>query len=206
MESKQHWENVFSTKSPNEVSWTQVYPKTSMDYLEALQLPKTANIIDVGGGDSNLVDALLENGYENIWVLDISATALEKAKKRLGDKAINVHWIVSDITEFETDVRFDFWHDRAVFHFLTNDTEADNYINTIQQYLTPQGILIMGTFSQNGPTKCSGIEIKQYSETTITERLQKFFQKIKCITEDHHTPFNTIQNFIFCSFSKLQNK
>ena len=113
--NKSHWENVFATKNPNEVSWTQTYPTTSMKYFESLQLSKSANIIDIGGGDSNLVDALLENGYENIWVLDISEFALERAKKRLGKKANKVHWIVSDITEFETNIKFDFWHDRAVF-------------------------------------------------------------------------------------------
>ena len=139
MENKQHWENVFSTKTQNEVSWTQVYPKTSMDYLEALQLPKTANIIDVGGGDSNLVDALLEKGYKNIWVLDISATALEKAKKRLGDKAKNIHWIVSDITEFETNIKFDFWHDRAVFHFLTDETSISKYVEIVSNAVSANG-------------------------------------------------------------------
>ena len=105
--NKSHWENVFATKNPNEVSWTQTYPTTSMKYIESLQLSKSANIIDIGGGDSNLVDALLENGYENIWVLDISEFALERAKKRLGKKANKVHWIVSDITEFETNIKFD---------------------------------------------------------------------------------------------------
>jgi 2-polyprenyl-3-methyl-5-hydroxy-6-metoxy-1,4-benzoquinol methylase len=203
MESKQHWENVFSTKSPNEVSWTQVYPKTSMDYLEALQLPKTANIIDVGGGDSNLVDALLENGYENIWVLDISATALEKAKKRLGDKAINVHWIVSDITEFETDVRFDFWHDRAVFHFLTDETSISKYVEIVSNAVATNGHFLLGTFSENGALKCSGLDITQYSELSMKETFVKSFEALKCFTEDHITPFNTIQNFQFCGFKKL---
>lgn len=124
-QNKQHWENVFITKSPNEVSWTQDHPTTSMNYLENLNLPKTANIIDVGGGDSNLIDALLEKGYQNIWVLDISEAALERAKKRLGEKADKVHWIVSDITEFKTAVKFVFWHDRAVFHFLTNQISIE---------------------------------------------------------------------------------
>lgn len=124
-QNKQHWENVFITKSPNEVSWTQDHPTTSMNYLENLNLPKTANIIDVGGGDSNLIDALLEKGYQNIWVLDISEAALERAKKRLGEKADKVHWIVSDIIEFKTAVKFVFWHDRAVFHFLTNQISIE---------------------------------------------------------------------------------
>ena len=203
MENKQHWENVFSTKSPNEVSWTQVYPKTSMDYLEALQLPKTANIIDVGGGDSNLVDALLEKGYKNIWVLDISATALEKAKKRLGDKAKNIHWIVSDITEFETNIKFNFWHDRAVFHFLTDETSISKYVEIVSNAVSANGNFLLGTFSKDGALKCSGLEIKQYSEVSMKETFSDSFEAVKCFTEDHITPFNTIQNFQFCGFKKL---
>ena len=203
MENKQHWENVFSTKSPNEVSWTQVYPKTSMDYLEALQLPKTANIIDVGGGDSNLVDALLEKGYKNIWVLDISATALEKAKKRLGDKAKNIHWIVSDITEFETNIKFDFWHDRAVFHFLTDETSISKYVEIVSNAVSANGNFLLGTFSKDGALKCSGLEIKQYSENAMKQTFSENFQAVKCFTENHTTPFNTIQNFQFCGFKKL---
>jgi len=203
MENKQHWENVFSTKTQNEVSWTQVYPKTSMDYLEALQLPKTANIIDVGGGDSNLVDALLEKGYKNIWVLDISATALEKAKKRLGDKAKNIHWIVSDITEFETNIKFDFWHDRAVFHFLTDEISISKYVEIVSNAVSANGNFLLGTFSKDGALKCSGLEIKQYSEVSMKETFSDSFEAVKCFTEDHITPFNTIQNFQFCGFKKL---
>src|SRR6185312_13257282 len=118
---KEHWENIFRSKSEREVSWFQEYPKTSMEFIELFKLPVTANIIDIGGGDSQFVDALLENGYQNIWVLDISVNAIEKAKKRLGDKASKVHWVVSDITEFVPDVAFDFWHDRAAFHFITTE-------------------------------------------------------------------------------------
>ena len=200
--NKSHWENVFATKNPNEVSWTQKYPKTAMSYLEGLELPKTANIIDVGGGDSNLVDALLENGYENIWVLDISEFALEKAKKRLGEKAEKVHWIVSDITEFSTDIKFDFWHDRAVFHFLTEQQNIDKYIAIVTNTMTDNGNFLLGTFSENGPLKCSGLEIKQYSESSMKQTFKHSFETIKCFTENHTTPFNTVQNFQFCGFKK----
>src|SRR5690606_14673891 len=148
------------TKSPNEVSWTQSYPTTSMNYLKALNLPKTANIIDIGGGDSNLVDALLEKGYQNIWVLDISEHALERAKKRLGDKAASVHWIVSDITEFTPEIKFDFWHDRAVFHFLTDEDRITKYVAIVGNAAAENGHFLLGTFSENGPLKCSGLEIK----------------------------------------------
>lgn len=200
--NKSHWENVFATKKPNEVSWTQKYPKTSIEYLEKLNLSKTANIIDVGGGDSNLVDALLEKGYENIWVLDISEFALERAKKRLGDKANLVHWIVSDITEFKPTVTFDFWHDRAVFHFMTEKESINKYVTIVSNAITDHGSFLLGTFSENGPLKCSGLEIKQYSENAMKQTFDSHFEAIQCFTENHTTPFNTKQNFQFCGFKK----
>lgn len=200
--NKSHWENVFATKNPNEVSWTQKYPKTSMDYLESLNLSKTANIIDIGGGDSNLVDALLDKGYENIWVLDISEFALERAKKRLGDKANSVHWIVSDITVFKPEVAFDFWHDRAVFHFLTEQESINKYTAIVNNAIADNGNFLLGTFSENGPLKCSGLEIKQYSENTMKQTFSECFEAIKCFTENHTTPFDTVQNFQFCGFKK----
>jgi SAM-dependent methyltransferase len=201
-QNKQHWENVFSTKSPNEVSWTQDYPTTSMNYLENLNLSKTANIIDVGGGDSNLIDALLKKGYQNIWVLDISEAALERAKKRLGDKANKVHWIVSDITEFTTAIKFDFWHDRAVFHFLTDAISIEKYVTLVGKSIAENGNFLLGTFSENGPLKCSGLEIRQYSENAMKSRFQEKFITVKCFTENHLTPFETLQNFQFCGFRK----
>lgn len=203
--TKSHWENVFANKNPNEVSWIQKYPKTSMNYIESLGLSKTANIIDIGGGDSNLVDALLENGYENIWVLDISEFALEKAKLRLGEKADKVHWIVSDITEFSTESKFDFWHDRAVFHFLTDKESIDKYVALINNAVADNGNFFLGTFSENGPLKCSGLQIKQYSENAMKQTFQETFEPVKCFTENHTTPFNTVQNFQFCGFKKKHN-
>ena len=200
---KSHWENVFATKQPNEVSWTQEYPKTAMDYLENLNLSKTANIIDIGGGDSNLVDALLDKGYKNIWVLDISEFALERAKKRLGDKAHLVHWIVSDITEFKPEVKFDFWYDRAVFHFLTEEESINKYVAIISNSINQNGNFLLGTFSENGPLKCSGLEIKQYSENAMKHTFNESFQAMKCFTENHTTPFDTTQNFQFCGFKKI---
>ena len=202
--NKQHWENVFSTKNPNEVSWTQPYPKTAMDYLESLNLPKTANIIDIGGGDSNFVDALLEKGYQNIWVLDISAAALEKTKIRLGAKANKVHFIVADITEFETDLQFDFWYDRDVFHFLTNDLSINKYVNLVNKSLLINGNFLLGTFSENGPLKCSGLEIKQYTEIEMLNTFKSSLKKTKCFKEVHTTPFNTTQEFQFCGFTKIK--
>ncbi len=202
LQKKEHWENIYGTKQANEVSWFQQYPKTSMEFIELFSLHKDSKIIDIGGGDSHFVDALLEKGFENITVLDISATAIEKAKARLGQRAENVWWIVADITEFEPEEKYDFWHDRAAFHFLTTEEQADKYVEIANKGIAIGGHLVLGTFSENGPKKCSGLDIKQYSEVSMSAKFEKYFKRIKCITEDHQTPFNTIQNFMFCSFQK----
>lgn len=202
-DTKEHWENVFASKAENEVSWFQPYPKTSVEFLDLFSLPAEANIIDIGGGDSHLVDVLIEKGYKNIYVLDISSNALERAKQRLGDKATRVHWIVADITEFVPDVHFDFWHDRAAFHFLTTEEKIDKYIALTEKAINKNGYLILGTFSEQGPAKCSGLEVKQYSEASMSYRFERNFKRIKCITEEHVTPFDTTQNFLSCSFQRL---
>ncbi len=203
LDRKKHWEAVYETKNPGQVSWTQETPKTSIEFIQSFGLKKTAKIIDIGGGDSKLVDYLLDEGFENITVLDISAKSLEKAKNRLGEKAKKVNWIVSDITEFEPNMTFDVWHDRATFHFLTKTDQIKNYIKIARNSVS--GFLTIGTFSKNGPEKCSGLEIKQYNEEELTSELKNGFDKIKCVTEDHLTPFETKQNFLFCSFKRQLN-
>lgn len=197
------WDKIYSLKQSNEVSWTQAVPKTSLDFIHSFGLPKTAKIIDIGGGDSKLVDYLLDEGFENITVLDISAKALDRAKQRLGEKAQKINWVVSDITEYQPDTTFDVWHDRATFHFLTTDEQVAKYMDTARSSVS--GFLTIGTFSDNGPEKCSGLQIKQYSEEKLTADLQNGFDKIRCVTEDHITPFDTTQNFLFCSFKRHQN-
>lgn len=142
-------------------------------------------------------------GHLDLTVLDISEAAINRAKKRLGNHANKVKWVVADAANFQPAEKYDFWHDRAAFHFLTNENDISNYLQTAQQYINTSGILVVGTFSEKGPKKCSGIEIKQYTENTLTERFGKFFEKIKCITVDHKTPFDTTQNFVFCSFKKV---
>jgi len=197
---KEHWEKVYQTKQPHEVSWTQELPKTSLDFLHSFSLPKTASIIDIGGGDSKLVDYLLEEGFENISVLDISEHAIERAKNRLGEKANKVNWIVSDVTEFHPTTTYDCWHDRATFHFLTEEAEMNTYLNTARQAIN--SYMVIGTFSDKGPTKCSMLNVHQYTEEELQMQLQNGFEKLKCVTEDHITPFNTTQNFLFCSFKR----
>ena len=197
---KSHWEYIYEVKTPEEVSWTQEKPETSLNFIHSFGTDKTAKIIDIGGGDSKLVDFLLEEGYENISVLDISANALERAKKRLGEKAKKVTWVVADITEFEPTEQYDIWHDRAVFHFLTDENDIKKYQDLVAKAV--KGNIVIGTFSTNGPLKCSGLEIKQNDETSLTSTFDANFEKIECFTMDHKTPFDTIQNFIFCSFNK----
>lgn len=196
--NKDHWERVYTDKQPNEVSWTQEVPKISLDFIRSFKLPKSAQIIDIGGGDSKLVDFLLAEGYENITVLDISEQALQRAKERLGKKEEAVNWIVSDIVDFRPPTQYDLWHDRATFHFLTSNDQIEKYLSIAK--LAVRKYLIIGTFSNNGPTKCSGLAIKQYSEQELQDLLADGFTKLRCITEDHITPFNTTQNFLFCSF------
>lgn len=203
LDRKKHWENIYQTKDLTDVSWYEPTPTTSLDFLKQFNVSTNAKIIDIGGGDSFLVDHLLELGYTDVTVLDISASSLDRAKQRLGDRATKVKWIVADAATFKPTEQYDFWHDRAAFHFLTQEQEITDYIDTIQKNIRPTGVLVIGTFSEQGPKKCSGIEIKQYSETTMANRLKKFFEKVKCISVDHKTPFDTIQNFIFCSFKRL---
>jgi SAM-dependent methyltransferase len=200
MATQHHWDTVYKNNEPNQVSWTQEIPKTSLEFINSFGLKKTAKIIDIGGGDSKLVDYLLDEGFENITVLDISYQAINKAKNRLGENAKRVDWVVSDITAFETDKIFDVWHDRATFHFLTTSDQIAKYMEIARKSVS--SFLTIGTFSESGPEKCSGLQIKQYSEEKLTAELKDGFDKIKCITEDHITPFNTAQNFLFCSFKR----
>ncbi|MEN9443092.1 MAG: hypothetical protein RLZ33_3169 [Bacteroidota bacterium] len=201
MESrKQHWETVYETKTPDQVSWTQEKPEGSLKFIHDLGLDKDASIIDIGGGDSKLVDFLLADGYSDVTVLDISGKAIERAKNRLGILADKVTWIESDINDFVPSRTFSIWHDRAAFHFLTSTEEQERYVKLVNSSVTD--FLVIGTFSEDGPLKCSGLEIQQYSESSMADQFRGF-EKIKCENENHLTPFDTIQNFIFCSFKKL---
>jgi ubiquinone/menaquinone biosynthesis C-methylase UbiE len=199
-ERKKHWEAVYETRKPNEVSWTQDVPKTSLDFIRGLNLDKSAGIIDIGGGDGKLVDFLLNEGFENITVLDISEKALERAKKRLGADAKKVKWIVADVTRFHPDFTYEVWHDRAAFHFLTAPEHIQAYVDTVQKAVGKY--LIIATFSEKGPKKCSGLEIKQYTKERLQREFYDEFEMIRCLNEDHVTPFKTIQNFLFCVFER----
>ncbi len=202
MDPREHWQHIYQTNQTEEVSWYQARPVISLQFMEELQISKEASIIDIGGGDSTFADHLLEKGYKDITVLDISPLALDKAKQRLGEKAGLIKWITGDITRFNGDRKYDLWHDRAVLHFLTKEQEVEDYFRVASNTVKEKGKIILGTFSVNGPEKCSGLPVQRYSQESLTAKARKFFQKIKCINTEHFTPGNIIQQFIFCSFLK----
>ena len=200
--TKEHWEKIYQTRSPEEVSWTQVVPEISLRFIHSFHLPKEARIIDIGAGDSRLADHLLEEGFEQITVLDISSLPLEKARKRLGNQAEKINWIVGDITCFQSENPFDLWHDRAVFHFMISEESRSAYLDRARKLVRPGGFLIIGSFSEKGPEICSGLPVRRYNETSMKQELSDGFEMIQCLTEDHITPFHTKQEFLFCSFRR----
>ena len=200
MDRKQHWESVYQNKAVDSVSWYQDCPVASLELIEKSGIGLAADIIDVGAGASMLEDYLLEKGYKNITVLDISATAIEHAKERLGDKAGKVRWVVSDITQFQSSTSFQLWHDRAVFHFLTDPEDRARYLERLTKYLAPGGWFLLATFGIGGPTKCSGLEVVQYDSSSIQAFLGEQFQLVEERFEEHITPGNDKQKFNFFLF------
>ena len=204
MNKKQHWENIYQNHQLKQVSWYEPIPETSLSIIKRFKLPKNAAIIDIGGGDSLLVDYLLLMGYNNITVLDISEKAIERAKIRLGEKSRLVTWSVHDVLDFSAIKKYDLWHDRAAFHFFTDINDQEKYVDNVHQYLKPDGYLVLSTFSTEGPESCSGLPFQQYSENSLSVLLNKYFEKIKCFTRMHITPFHTAQSFLFCSFKNRE--
>ena len=199
--SKEHWENIYATKGMQEVSWFQKIPTTSLELIKQVAKNKQDAIIDIGGGDGFLVDNLLELGYLDITVLDISENAINKAKKRLGNLAEKVKWIVSDINEFVPKQKYTIWHDRAVFHFLTHQNDRENYRKLMSSSVSCY--FIIATFSDEGPNKCSGLEICNYAKQDIQDFFSFNFIMISSFKCNHSTPFGTYQNFLFSVFNKL---
>lgn len=200
---KAHWEKVYATKTPEEVSWTQIHPVSSLKLIQDAANSKESSFIDIGGGDSVLADCLLADGYTDITVLDISKHALDRAAKRLGEKASLVNWIESDILEFTPSKAYDVWHDRAVFHFLTDAAEIQNYANLVAKFV--KGDMIIATFSTEGPKRCSGLDVKQYDVKSLQLIFASAFDLVESFTEDHITPFDTKQNFLFARFKRRQS-
>lgn len=202
-ERKAHWENVFETKGTNKVSWYQSVPETSLRLIKKLNISKTSKIIEVGCGDSFLGDILLEKEFSDITLLDISEKALETIKNRLNTKAKALTFLATDVTEFSSSKKYDLWHDRAVFHFLTDENDRNKYVTNVSDKLVSGGYLVLGTFSKNGPKVCSGLQVQQYSEKEITDIFSSNFKKIECFTENHQTPSGGSQNFLFSIFQRL---
>lgn len=204
MEPKAHWEKVYQTKAPDAVSWFAPHLDTSLKLIERAALDKQASIIDVGGGESTLVDDLLAHGYRDVSVLDISQTAIDVAKERLGDAGKSVQWYCADITEANLPAsRFDVWHDRAVFHFLTKPEQRLAYVKQVLRSVKSGGHVIVSTFGPEGPEKCSGLEVVRYDADGLHDQFGKSFQLIESSTEIHHTPFGTEQQFLYC-YCKLE--
>ena len=200
---KAHWEKVYATKTPEEVSWTQAHPKSSLKLIQDAVKSKESSIIDIGGGDSVLTDCLVADGYTDITVLDISKHALDRAARRLGEKASLVNWIESDIRDFTPSKTYDIWHDRAVFHFLTDAAEIQNYANLVAKFV--KGDMIIATFSTDGPKRCSGLDVHQYDIKSLCALFNSVFDLVESFTEDHITPFDTKQNFLFARFKRRQS-
>lgn len=198
-----HWENVYTKQSdPSVASWYQKTPEIVIDWIASKIDDPAAAIIDVGGGDSTFADTLLKNDYENITVLDISCKALEKARLRLGKDALKLKWICADASAFEPTRKYHLWHDRAAFHFLNSEAQKQGYKHALSQAVAPGGWVILATFSKNGPLKCSGLEITQYSEEELSALLGDEFTLEAVRFHDHTTPGGGKQNFIYTLFRR----
>lgn len=199
MSQRDHWEGVYRKKGPDEVSWYQPHLERSLAFLDRAGLPADAAILDVGGGASTLVDDLLQRGFTRVTVLDLSESAIEKAKQRLGAAAERVTWIVGDVTEVELpEHAFDFWHDRAVFHFLTDEEARRRYVAQVRRALKPNGHIVVATFGPEGPEKCSGLPVMRYSAEGIHGQFGGEFRKVGSDREVHRTPWGTEQEFVYC--------
>jgi 2-polyprenyl-3-methyl-5-hydroxy-6-metoxy-1,4-benzoquinol methylase len=199
MDAKTHWEKVYTITQPETVSWYRAHLETSLELIERAAHSRSASIIDIGAGESTLVDDLLARGYENITVLDVSQTALNVTKQRLGPLAEQINWIVADITQMQLEpLAYDVWHDRAVFHFLTSIEQRAAYVRNVMKAVTPGGHVIVSTFGPEGPTKCSGLEVMRYDAKSLHNEFGARFRLVESSNELHNTPFGTTQQFLYC--------
>ena len=201
MNHKKHWENIYQKKDIDGVSWYQKVPNESLQLIQKYSISNSDKIIDIGCGKSFLADNLSELSYTNISLVDISSNALKEVKKRLQNKSIN--FIETDILNFNSHDKYDIWHDRAVFHFITNPEGIEKYISLCNKYINNHGILIIGAFAEDGPLKCSGLEIKRYSVDQISGLFKETFELVESFKMLHKTPFNTEQSFSFCVLRKF---
>lgn len=200
---RSHWEKVYATKHEAEVSWFQETPAPSLQLLELIGAKPSSAIIDIGGGASRLVDSLLAKGFDNVTVLDLSPAALAFARARLGRKGDIVRWIVADVTEWRPSERYDVWHDRATFHFLTNEGETNAYVQRLKQALRTDGHVIIGTFAPDGPEKCSGLPVARHDAASLSAILGTDFILLDCRRHEHITPWQAHQKFQFSTFRRV---
>ena len=200
-----HWEGVYATKGETEVSWFQESPSISLDLIRHANPDHEAAIIDIGGGASRLVDSLLSEGYRSIAVLDLSANALDAARRRIGPAAAGVDWIVADVTRWQPARSYDVWHDRAAFHFLTEPRDRVAYVERLRSAVRPGGQVIIGTFALDGPEKCSGLPVQRHDGASLAAELGASFELLETHAEAHHTPWNSTQAFQFARFRRRQN-
>ena len=198
---KNHWEQQYAGKNPTEVSWYQSHPQHSLSLIGDTGLGTAASIIDVGGGASTLVDHLLASGYRDITVLDIARTPISRAQERLGDRSQQVTWVESDITDYVPDRTFDIWHDRAVFHYLTDEDDRESYLASMHRALKANGQVIIATFSDSGPSQCSGLDVMHYSPRMLSQVMGPRLRLVETLTEEHSTPNGGLQQFVYCRFS-----
>lgn len=206
MPNKHHWEHVYSNKKSNAVSWFQTHADQSLRLIRSTGVPRSASIIDVGGGSSTLVDDLLHEAYSDVSVLDLSAAALSVSQARLGLLANHVKWIEGDITKIKLPIHaYDIWHDRAVFHFLTKMEDRQAYVDTVLHAVKPGGHVIVSTFAEDGPLQCSGLAVMRYSPTELHAEFGAPFTLIQHEREEHVTPNGTVQKFVYCYCRKIQS-
>lgn len=199
MGDKRHWDAVYTTKPTDRVSWFRPHLDRSLAFLDAAKISPDAGVLDVGGGASTFVDDLLERGYSNVTVLDLSDAALEAARDRLGERASRVRWICADITEVRLPERaYAFWHDRAVFHFLREPAARARYVEAVRRALVPGGHIVVATFGPQGPEKCSGLEVMRFTPEAIHAEFGDEFARIASTTELHNTPWGSEQEFVYC--------
>jgi SAM-dependent methyltransferase len=206
MNRKEYWQHVYQAKSPTDVSWFQSQPTLSLQLIGSAGLGKNQSIIDVGGGASVLVDCLLGAGFQHLAVLDVSADALKHAKQRLGARAGAVEWFEADVTDFAPPRQYDLWHDRAVFHFLTDKADRKKYVQILKRTLTPDGDVIIATFAIDGPPKCSGLDVCRYDAAGICAELGAGFELREQVDETHVTPWSTEQKFSYFRFERKQKR
>ena len=199
MDAQAHWERIYAEKVPTEVSWYRPHLETSLALVEQYAPGRSSAVIDIGGGVSTLVDDLLAREYENITVLDISQTAIDANRKRLGRASERIAWLVGDITKVELESSaYDVWHDRAVFHFLTAPSDRTAYVRQVARAMKRGGHVIISAFGPEGPTKCSGLDVVRYAAESLHAEFGAGFRLLSSSVEQHHTPFGTIQQFVYC--------